>query len=135
MSGFCLDTSAYSYFKRGHREVVQMMDRAGWIGVPTVVLGELHAGFEGGSRTEQNEAELREFLAQPVVKVLPVDHEVAKRFGMMVDDLRRRGTPKPTNDIWVAATASVAGATLLALDAHFDDFPRVDALVLDPRVY
>src|SRR5712691_13545189 len=101
MSRYCLDTSAYSNLKRGHATLVDLVDRAEWIGVPVIVLGELHAGFERGARRERNEAELEEFLAQPVVEELSVDHEVARIFGSILGGLRRRGTPLPTNYIWI----------------------------------
>ncbi len=41
MSRFCLDTSAYSNFKRGDPAVVQLIDSADWLGMPSIVLGEL----------------------------------------------------------------------------------------------
>jgi tRNA(fMet)-specific endonuclease VapC len=129
LSRYCLDTSAYSHFKRGDARVVELLERAEWIGVPCVVLGELYAGFRAGSRRLQNEAELDEFLSEPVVEQLPVDSHVAMIFGDMVAELRRSGTPMPSNDIWIAATCARAGATLLSFDKHFLNFPRVGAIV------
>ena len=40
MSRFCLDTSAYSHFKRGDERVVEIIDGAEWIGMPAIVLGD-----------------------------------------------------------------------------------------------
>jgi len=131
LSRYCLDTSAYSQLKRGGPRVTELLDRAEWIGVPCIVLGELHAGFRAGSRHAQNEAELEEFLAQPIVEELPVDHEVSRIFGEIVADLRQRGTPIPSNDVWIAATCSRAGAMLITFDAHFHSLPRVGTLVLE----
>jgi len=34
----CLDTSAYSHFKRSDPQVVDLIDRADWLGVPVDVL-------------------------------------------------------------------------------------------------
>ncbi len=130
MSRYCLDTSAYSHFKRGHAEAAEMIDRAEWIGMPTVVLGELYAGFKRGSRRKQNEAELAAFLSEPVVEVLAVDHDVARIFGDVLAELRRLGKPLPVNDVWIAATCARSGATLLTFDDHFRKIPRVDAVVL-----
>lgn len=115
---------------RGEPTAVEAIDSAQWIGVPTVVLGELHAGFSAGSHTQRNEDQLARFLAHPVVEELPVDHEVARIYGEIVHALRRKGTPLPTSDIWVAATTARAGATLLAVDAHFDAIDRVGVLQL-----
>jgi predicted nucleic acid-binding protein len=121
---YCLDTSAYSQFKRGHEPIVELIDRAEWIGMPAIVLGELWMGFGLGDRLKRNERELRAFLANPVVETLPVDAEVARLFGAIAIGLRRLGTPLPSNDIWIAATSACAGATLLTYDEHFR---RVDA--------
>ncbi len=130
MSRYCLDTVAYSHFKRGEPRIATILDRAEWIGFPAIVIGELCADFAGGSRVAQNVSELDEFLAAPIVEILPVDREVATIFGEMVADLRTRGTPIPTNGIWIAAACARAGATLLTWDAHFRSIPRIGSLIL-----
>lgn len=130
MSRYCLDTSAYSHFQRGSAQVVELLDRAEWIGVPVIAVGELRTGFRLGARRERNEAELRAFLANPVVNFLSVDDEVSRHYAEIVTDLRRAGTPLPTNDIWIAATAVRVGAVVLTLDAHFEQIGRVGSLVV-----
>jgi len=131
VSRYCLDTVAYSHFKRGEPRVIRLLDRAEWIGVPVIVIGELCAGFAKGSKFQKNLDELDEFLALPVVETLPVDREIAELFGEMIDSLRRIGRPVPVNDVWIAATCARAGATLLTWDAHFKLIPRVGAIVLE----
>ena len=130
MSRYCLDTSAYSHFKRGHPPVVEVIDRADWIGVPSIVVGELWVGFLLGVRPEGNQAELTEFLHHPVVEELPVDGETGQIYAEIVVALRKSGTPLPSNDIWIAAAAARAGATVLTYDAHFSAIRRVGSLVL-----
>ena len=99
-----------------------MLDRAEWVGVPVIVIGELCAGFAKGSRFEKNLRELDEFLALPVVETLAVDREIAELFGEMINELRRSGRPIPVNDVWIAAPCVRASATLLRWDAHFGRF-------------
>ncbi len=130
MTRLCLDTSAYSNFQRGYPEVVEHIDRAEWIGVSSVVLGELWAGFLLGGHADRNARELAEFLEHPVVEVLVSDEEVARIYGEIVVDLRSKGKPLPTNDIWIAATAARSGATVLTFDAHFREIVRIGTLVL-----
>ena len=132
MTRVCLDTSAYSNFRRGQPAVVDAIDSADWIGVPCVVLGEIWAGFIAGRRAERNIAELDDFLAEPLVEMLPVDGDVARIYGEIVVDLRSKGRPLPTSDIWIAATAARSGATVLTFDAHFLEVDRVGAQVLVP---
>jgi predicted nucleic acid-binding protein len=116
---------------RGDPRLVTLVDAAEWIGVPAIVVGELWAGFLGGSRLEQNGAELDAVLANPVVEVLAADADVARGYGEIVTALRRAGTPVPTNDIWIAATAARWGATVLTYDAHFRLISRVGSLILE----
>ena len=98
--------------------------------VPAVVLGELRSGFLLGSRPDDNERELAEFLAHPVVRVLDVDDEAATLYAEIFANLRRAGTPLPTNDLWVAALAVREGATVLTYDEHFRKIARVGCRVL-----
>ena len=131
MTRICLDTSAYSNFRRGEPRVVEHLDRAEWVGVPSVVVGELWAGFQLGARADENVNELEEFLDHAVVETVPVDTAVARIYGEIFAELRRKGRPLPTNDVWIAATAARAGATVLTFDEHFREIARVGSLILD----
>ncbi len=131
MSRYCLDTSAYSHLKRGHQGVLDVIDRAEWIGLPTITLGELRTGFLMGGRRQDNERELLDFLSHPVVEVVPVDAEVSHHFAEIVADLRRAGAPVPTNDVWIAASAARVGCLVLTFDRHFDAIARVGSVVLE----
>ena len=116
----CLDTSAYSAFKRGHPEAIDELRRAREIVLPPIVLGELLAGFRIGSRDRANRRELEAFLSSPRVRVSPIDAETAQRYAEIFSYLRERGTPIPTNDIWIAAHALESGADLVSFDLHFE---------------
>ena len=111
MTRICLDTSAYSNFRRGQPDAVAWIDQAEWVGVPSVVLGELWAGFAMGSQAHRSAESLAEFLAHPLVEVLVVDADAARIFGEVFVDLRAQKKPVPTNDLWVATTIR-AGATV-----------------------
>ncbi len=114
-----LDTSAYSALMRGHRDVASLVRRAEAVLLPAVVAGELLYGFRHGSRFEENAARLEAFLETPSVNLLAVTFVTADRFGRIATALREKGTPIPTNDIWIAAQAMEAGADLVSSDAHF----------------
>ena len=120
-----LDTSAYSQLRSGHTQVIDLVARAGIVLMPVVVLGELEAAFEVGSRATENRVALTDFLAEPFVSVLTTTHEVARRYGEIFGRLRRAGTPIPVNDIWIAATTLDCGGHLLTFDR---DFQRVETL-------
>lgn len=83
------------------------------------VLGQLFYGFKGGDRQIENRNELDEFLRKPTVRFVGASRETAEVFGSVKNDLKRQGTPIPTNDVWVAAHCIELGAVLVALDRHF----------------
>ena len=120
-----LDTSAYAAFKRGHEEAAKALRKSPEILLPSIVLGELWAGFEVGSRRDQNRQELDAFLASPRVALTPVTAETAARYAAIYAYLRANGRPIPTNDLWIAALAMEHGATLLTADAHFLEVPQI----------
>ncbi|MBM4397439.1 MAG: type II toxin-antitoxin system VapC family toxin [Deltaproteobacteria bacterium] len=130
MTRICVDTSAYSHFKRGSPEAIDAVSRAAAVLVPSVVLGELRSGFLMGTRPDENERALAAFLARPVVRVLGVDAEAARIYAEIYVMLRRAGTPVPTNDMWIAAVAAREGAVVLTGDRHFEAIPRVGCRVL-----
>jgi predicted nucleic acid-binding protein len=115
-----LDTSAYSEWKRGNREVDALVRRSSAVLLSTIVAGELLFGFRRGKRFRENLLELERFLENPYVHVVQVTLETADRFARIASGLREKGTPIPTNDIWVAAHAMEEGARLISPDRHFD---------------
>lgn len=133
MSRILLDTSAYSAFKRGDPQVRRLVQEATEIQVNAVVLGELRAGFLKGARLEQNLAELADFLASPRMSTLIVDEETAERYATILRSLQQAGTPIPTNDVWIAASAMQHGSKVVTLDAHFGQVSQIVAEVLVPR--
>lgn len=98
--------------------------------VPVVVLGELRSGFRAGGRFAENEEALRRFLREPAVTVADVDDAASATYAELVFDLRKAGTPVPTNDIWIAAIAVRDGATVLTYDEHFTQIRRAGVQLL-----
>ena len=125
-----LDTSAYAHLRAGSDDVMDAVAAAEVVYLPTVVLGELEAGFRLGRRTEENRVTLSEFLSEPFVGVLPVSRRVARRYGQVFAQLRRAGTPIPVNDIWIAACTLERGAHLLTFDRDFERVENLDCTVL-----
>src|ERR1044071_3867046 len=82
-----LDTSAYSHFRARHPRVLDFIAAAEIVFLPTVVLGELDAGFILGRRERENRTLLAEFLSEPFVSVLPVTPTVAHHYGRLFASL------------------------------------------------
>ena len=114
-----LDTDAYTALMRGHPCVADHARRAREILISVIVVGELIFGFRRGSRYQRNLANLEKLLDNPYVTLVPVTFATADRFGRIAATLRGKGTPIPTNDIWIAAHAMETGADLLSFDRHY----------------
>jgi predicted nucleic acid-binding protein len=132
VSRFLLDTSAYSAFLRGHPELKSRIQEGEEIVVTPVVLGELKAGFRRGSHRRRNEKQLATFLSSPRVFIVNVDESTSDRFAAVLDSLRASGTPIPTNDVWIAASAMQHGLRILTTDAHFTRVTQVLTDLVEP---
>lgn len=119
MTPILLDTSAYSGLKKGHADIAVSVQRAERIFLSATVLGELRAGFASGNRLERNEEELRQFLLSPRVSVLPIDGDTSHYYAAIHASLRADGTPIPSNDLWIAASAMQHGLCIVTRDTHF----------------
>jgi tRNA(fMet)-specific endonuclease VapC len=120
-----VDTSAYSGFMRGHPEIKVAIQEADEIYVNSIVLGELGAGFIKGGRRRKNEAELKRFLGSPRVNLVDVTENTAERYAVILNSLWQAGTPIPTNDIWIAASAMEHGLQVLTTDDHYQKVPQI----------
>jgi len=121
-----LDTSAYVEFKRNALETVEIIVRAELLLFSPVVLGELMFGFRAGTRFKENMDDLNRFLEHEAVKLVQIGKITSDRYSRIAAQLKRQGTPIPTNDIWIAAQSMEHGAELITSDQHFE---RINGLV------
>ena len=120
MSGRVLiDTNAYSSLMAGSRAVADVLADSEAVLLSAVVVGELLDGFLGGGKEQENRRVLRRFRSRPRTVLVPVTDDTAEWFAVVKHQLRRKGTPIPTNDVWIAAACMEHGAALLTMDGHF----------------
>lgn len=120
-----LDTNAYSAVARGEPRSVALVQAARQVYLPFVVLAELRAGFAAGTLGRRNEALLARFLGSPRIGVLYPDEQTTHHYATLFAQLRRQGTPIPTNDLWIAAVVLQHDLALLTSDAHFSSLPQI----------
>lgn len=120
-----LDTNRYTDLCRGEISVVESVEQAEQVWLPFIVIGELRAGFAVGSQGTRNEAVLRRFLLKPGVGILYADDQTTHHYAGIYRQLRKQGTPIPTNDMWIAALVLQHSLLLCARDAHFDVLPQI----------
>lgn len=119
MKKIIIDTNAYTRFLTGDEDVLDVIAAAETTYLSIFVLGELYAGFAGGTKESKNKDVLRQFLLKPTVKILNATSETAEVFGFVKSNLRMAGTPVPINDVWIAAHGIETGSTIITYDTHF----------------
>ena len=120
-----LDTNRYVDFCRGEERAVEVIRSAEEIYLPLFVLAELRAGFRAGSKGMENEKVLTRFLQSPRVEVLSPDDQTTHHYAGLFVQLRKQGTPIPTNDLWIAALAVQHNLILFHRDKHFESLPQI----------
>ncbi|MBI3299248.1 MAG: type II toxin-antitoxin system VapC family toxin [Elusimicrobia bacterium] len=123
-----LDTNAYRAAADSDPRTIEILSRAEEIWIPFVVLGELRGGFAAGAIPLKNEAALTFFLGSPRVRILLADDQTTHHYAFLYGQLRRQGTPIPTNDLWIAALVVQHDLPLLSSDSHFTHLPQIARL-------
>jgi tRNA(fMet)-specific endonuclease VapC len=113
-----LDTNIAIAFMAGDRFIRQRVAETEQVILSTVVVGELLFGAHRSGRLEHNLKRAEELAANS--EVVEITIETARNYGVIKTALRRKGTPIPDNDIWIAATAQQHGAAIITRDTHFD---------------
>lgn len=126
MAMILIDTTAYSAFNRGNGQLKQWFVKENEIIVPLIVIGELRAGFKVGNKELDNERLLQRFLDSPNVLTATLTDKTTKIYRDIYSQLRQKGTPINTNDMWIAAIALERGCKLIALDRDFTYIPSLD---------
>jgi predicted nucleic acid-binding protein len=138
MSGFLLDTNCISELvrRRPDRRVMEWADAANEASLylSVLTLGEIRKGLaalpQGTRRTKLEtwlEVDLKSRFHD---RILPVDAEVADRWGLLTAGAKRKGKPLPVIDGLLAATALHHNLTVVSRNTG--DFARAGVAVLNP---
>ena len=119
-----VDTNAVIAYREGIPEVCRFIDDAGVIFLPVTVLGELLYGALNSTKMRKNESAVQQFSEHTIL--LPITRDVAARYAQVRLDLKKKGTPIPENDIWIAALCIEHEIPLLSRDEHFRVVDNLD---------
>ena len=120
-----LDTNIISALFKGDVSVANHIDKSE-IYLSSIVIGELCYGAEYSIKIEQNLANIKQLIA--AYNILHIDDETALIYGKIKADLRRKGTPIPENDIWIASSAIQHKLKLSTRDKHFQEISGLKIL-------
>jgi len=120
-----LDTNAYIEFKRGDRVAIEIIRRVNNILLCPIVIGELIAGFVLGNKEEKNRKELLEFMSSKRVFSVKIDNNTSEIFGQIFKEIKLKGNPIPTNDMWIGAIARQYELPIFTYDKHFSEIDSI----------
>jgi len=118
-----LDTNALSAFVDGDAAVGEVLRHQARACIPVIVLGEFRYGIAQSKHRSAYEQWLNSQLVH--FDILPVTDETAVSYAALRVALKRRGTPIPANDAWIAALALQHRLPVLSRDQHFDAVPQI----------
>lgn len=116
-----LDTNALSAFAEGDEGLGAQLETAQELYLPVVVLGEYRFGVRQSRYRKTYEEWLQMALSE--LAVLPILDSTTEHYAALCHELRRAGTPIPTNDAWVAALSREHRLPVISRDVHFDVVP------------
>jgi tRNA(fMet)-specific endonuclease VapC len=113
-----LDTNALSAAADDDPGAVAVLSRAEQMVLPVIVLGE----YRHGIAQSRNRASYENWLAGLLTDcmVLDIQEPTTHHYAEITLELKRKGKPIPTNDIWIAALCRQHSLPLLSRDRHFD---------------
>lgn len=121
-----LDTNGLSAMADGHSALEPILRKAAQIAIPVIVLGEYRYGISQSRDRKHYEQWLIEYL--PKFRILDVDERTTVPYSAVRTELKKAGTPIPSNDVWIAALCRQHSLPLLSRDRHFDAVPGLRRL-------
>jgi tRNA(fMet)-specific endonuclease VapC len=118
-----VDTNALSAAADDEPAVVSILARADQMTIPVIVLGE----YRYGIAQSRNRARYENWLAGLLQDcfVLDINEPTTHHYAEITLELKRKGKPIPTNDLWIAALCRQHSLPLLSRDRHFDAVPGI----------
>ncbi|MEW6301273.1 MAG: type II toxin-antitoxin system VapC family toxin [Thermodesulfobacteriota bacterium] len=124
-----LDTNTLIYFFKGEGKVAESLLKKSPadIGIPSIVLYELHVGIAKSSAPEKRTSQLAELTS--VVQILPFHRQEARAAADIRAMLEKRGKPIGPCDTLIAGTALAHGAILVSRNTK--EFGRIKSLRIE----
>ena len=113
-----LDTNGLSAVAEGEAALEPILRKVAQIALPVIVLGEYRYGISQSRHRLHYERWLAEYL--PLFRILDIEERTTISYSIIRTELKKAGTPIPSNDVWIAALCRQYSLPLLSRDRHFD---------------
>ncbi|MCB9226344.1 MAG: type II toxin-antitoxin system VapC family toxin [Chitinophagales bacterium] len=116
-----LDTNVVIEIFKGNKKVKELFEQDYNLFIPATVIGELYYGCYNSKNPKKHFNQINEFITE--LNILNTNEEVCISYGKIKTSLKKKGTPIPENDIWIAAFSKANNILLFSFDSHFDFIP------------
>ena len=113
------DTNVVIALFSGDRAVEAKVANTENVALAPPMIGELYFGAQKSEKVTENLHRINMFIEEHLL--FSCDLETAQWYGIIKNQLQRRGRPIPDNDIWIAAIAMQHGLVLVTRDSHFNE--------------
>ena len=128
MSGkYLLDTNIVIAIFNGEEKLVKKIEKLNGIFVPNIVIGELYYGAMRSGKKSFNLKKIETFIWN--TSILSTNVETAKHYGIIKNDLKKKGKPIPENDVWIAALSKQYNLKILTKDKHFKEISELSVKI------
>ena len=93
------------------------------LAIPVIVLGEYRYGILHSRNRRHYQQWLLEHL--PKFRVLDIEDRTTISYSAVRIELKKAGTPIPSNDVWIAALCRQHSLPIISRDRHFDLVPGI----------
>jgi len=121
-----LDTNAISDLAENNWTLVEMVEQDTRATLPFIAVAEYQMGLLSSTRPQEGQA-----ILDGLIEILPVlwaGSQTIRQYAEIANELKKRGRPIPTNDLWIAALARQHDMPILSRDSHFDHVPGVQRI-------
>ena len=118
-----LDTNGLSALVEGEPSLEPVLRKAEHLAIPVIVLGEYRYGIRYSRNRNHYQQWLQEYL--PRFRILDIEDRTTTPYSAVRSELKKAGTPIPSNDVWIAALCRQHCLPIISRDRHFDLVPGI----------
>ena len=118
-----LDTNGLSALVQGEPTIEPVLRKADHLAIPVIVLGEYRYGISHSRDRRHYQQWLQEHLLK--FRILDIEDPTTISYSAIRTELKKAGTPIPSNDVWIAALCRQHSLPIISRDHHFDLVPGI----------
>jgi len=128
-----IDTNVVSFLMQGGAKAEAYMPHVEGhaLSVAFITVGEMYYGAEKANWGERKRAKLEAHLHN--FTVISFDRLIARHYGKIRAERRKRGRIIAPNDAWIAACAVRHNVPLVTDDRGFQDIPQLEIITEQPQ--